>query len=114
LVLGHSVYYQISQGRDLLSTIPADASLLDYERINPNMERSDYSLAIIKSRELAMKRMHTEAEYLQAEGVVGVSIKRQVSLREMGLLVEFLVLGTAIRSSEPAESAVAYSLSLGS
>lgn len=113
LVVGHSVYYQISQDSKLFGTIPAGVSLLDYERINPNMERSDYTKAVKKARDLAMTRMQSEAEYLQAEGIVGVSIKEQVSLLETGLLVEFLALGTAIVSSEITGSEVDYSLSLG-
>ena len=113
LVLGHSVYYQISQGRDLFATVPTGASLLDYERVNPNIERTDYTKAISIARELAVKRMRAEAEYLQAEGIVGVSIKKQVSLRESGLLLEFLALGTAIISSEVMDSEINYAFSLG-
>lgn len=113
LVLGQSVYHQLSQAGNLFATIPAGASLLDYERINPNMERSDYTTAVNKARDLAIKRMYSEAEYLQAEGILGISIEKQVSLRETGLLIEFLALGTAIVSSETMGSKVDYSLSLG-
>ena len=113
LVVGHSVYYQLSQDSKLFGTIPVGVSLLDYERINPNMERSDYTKAVNKARDLAMMRMHSEAEHLQAEGILGVSIKEQVSLLETGLLVEFLALGTAVVSSETMSGKVDYSLSLG-
>lgn len=114
LVLGYSVYYQLSQAGRLFSTIPKDTSLLDYGRINPNMERTDYTKAVSKARELADKRMRSEAEHLQAEGIVGVSLKHQVSLQESGLLIEFLALGTAITSSELMGSKVDYSISLSS
>jgi uncharacterized protein YbjQ (UPF0145 family) len=113
LVLGQSVYYQLSQDRNLFANIPTGVSLLDYERINLNMERSDYTTAINKARDLAIMRMQSEAEYLQAEGILGISIKKQVSLQGTSLLVEFLALGTAVVSSEVTDGRVDYSLSLG-
>ncbi len=60
-----------------------------------NIELSNYTQALYDAREAAMQRMQTEAEELQAEGVVGVTLSEQT--HGWGShMIEFFALGTAI------------------
>lgn len=64
-----------------------------------NIELPNYTQALYEARELAMQRMQTEAQELEAEGIVGVSL----SERSHGWgshVIEFFALGTAIVSTE--------------
>ena len=112
LVFGQSVYYQLAWGRQISSDAPPGVSALDWGRVNLNMERTDYTQAVAKARHLAMKRMETEADYLGAEGVVGVTVKTRRALIGKNLIVEFMALGTAIVSHGPLRCAAGHSLSL--
>jgi uncharacterized protein YbjQ (UPF0145 family) len=65
-----------------------------------NVELPNFTQALYDARELAMQRMQTEAQELEAEGIVGVTL----SERSHGWgshVIEFFALGTAI---VPAES----------
>jgi uncharacterized protein YbjQ (UPF0145 family) len=60
-----------------------------------NVELPNYTQALYEARELAMQRMQAEAQELEAEGIVGVSL----SERSHGWgshVIEFFALGTAI------------------
>jgi uncharacterized protein YbjQ (UPF0145 family) len=64
-----------------------------------NVELPNYTQALYEARELAMQRMQTEAQELQADGIVGVSL----SERSHGWgshVIEFFALGTAIVSTD--------------
>ena len=95
-----------------MSPVPPGVSALDWGRVNLNTERVDYTQAVAKARQLAMKRLETEANYLQAEGIVGVSVKTRRALIGNNLIVEFMALGTAIVSQGPLRCAAGHSLSL--
>ena len=68
-----------------------------------NVELPNFTQSLYDARELAMKRMQTEAQELDAEGIVGVSL----SERSHGWgshIIEFFAIGTAIiKGEEPAE-----------
>ena len=60
-----------------------------------NVELPNFTQALYDARELAMQRMQTEAQELEAEGIVGVTL----SERSHGWgshVIEFFALGTAI------------------
>ena len=60
-----------------------------------NVELPNYTQALYEARELAMQRMQTEAQDLEAEGIVGVSL----SERSHGWgshVIEFFAIGTAV------------------
>jgi uncharacterized protein YbjQ (UPF0145 family) len=64
-----------------------------------NVELPNYTQSLYDARELAMKRMQTEAQELEAEGIVGVSL----SERSHGWgshIIEFFAIGTAIVKSD--------------
>jgi uncharacterized protein YbjQ (UPF0145 family) len=64
-----------------------------------NIELPNYTQALYEARELAMQRMQTEAQELDADGIVGVSL----SERSHGWgshVIEFFSLGTAIVATE--------------
>ena len=66
-----------------------------------NVELPNYTQALYEARELAMQRMQTEAQELEAEGIVGVSL----SERSHGWgshVIEFFAVGTAIVRTEGA------------
>jgi uncharacterized protein YbjQ (UPF0145 family) len=60
-----------------------------------NIELPNYTQALYDARELAMQRMQTEAQELQAEGIVGVSLTER-SHGWGSHVIEFFALGTAI------------------
>ena len=66
-----------------------------------NMELTVLSQAMYSARALAIGRMEAEAEALQADGIVGVRFS--IAQYEWGPdLLEFLAIGTAVRSRDPA------------
>ena len=87
-------------------------SALDYARVNLNTERGDYTQALAKARRLAMGRLETEANYLEAEGVIYITVTTRRSLMGDDLIVEFMAMGTAIVSCRPRQCAARHSLSL--
>jgi len=60
-----------------------------------NTELPNYTQALYDAREAAMQRMQSEAEELQAEGIVGVTLSEQ-SHGWGSHMIEFFALGTAI------------------
>jgi uncharacterized protein YbjQ (UPF0145 family) len=60
-----------------------------------NVEMPNYTQALYEARELAMQRMQTEAQELQAEGIVGVSLTEK-SHGWGSHVIEFFAIGTAI------------------
>jgi uncharacterized protein YbjQ (UPF0145 family) len=67
-----------------------------------NVELPNFTQALYEARELAMQRMQTEAQELQAEGIVGVSLSEK-SHGWGSHVIEFFALGTAIVRSDEAE-----------
>ena len=61
-----------------------------------NVEIPQFTEALYDARELAMGRMQTEAEQLQAEGIVGVQLL-SLPHRWGGHTTEFFAIGTAVR-----------------
>jgi uncharacterized protein YbjQ (UPF0145 family) len=64
-----------------------------------NVELPNYTQALYNARELAMKRMQTEAQELQARGIVGVSLS-ETSHGWGSHVIEFFAIGTAIVRTE--------------
>jgi uncharacterized protein YbjQ (UPF0145 family) len=63
-----------------------------------NMELQVLSQAMYAARELAMSRMESEAEQLEADGIVGVRLT--VGFYEWGQgLAEFIAIGTAVKAA---------------
>jgi uncharacterized protein YbjQ (UPF0145 family) len=60
-----------------------------------NIELPNYTQALYEARELAMQRMQTEAQELEAEGIVGVSLHEK-SHGWGSHVIEFFAIGTAI------------------
>ena len=60
-----------------------------------NVELPNFTQALYDARELAMKRMQSEAQDLGAQGIVGVSLSEK-SHSWGSHVIEFFALGTAI------------------
>src|ERR1700742_1457533 len=92
MVMGSCVYHVGRRGP--LQTLAQSAR---------NVELPNYTQSLYDARELAMKRMQTEAQELEAEGIVGVSL----SERSHGWgshIIEFFAIGTAIvKADSPGE-----------
>jgi uncharacterized protein YbjQ (UPF0145 family) len=74
-----------------------------------NVELQNFTQALYSARELAMSRMQTEAEALEAKGIVGVQIHETNHVWSTHV-IEFLAIGTAIVAvdePEPAEAPIA-------
>jgi uncharacterized protein YbjQ (UPF0145 family) len=66
-----------------------------------NVEMPNYTQALYTARELALERMQTEAERVQANGIVGVEVQ-QSSYGWGTHVIEFFAIGTAvIREGNP-------------
>jgi uncharacterized protein YbjQ (UPF0145 family) len=63
-----------------------------------NVELPNFTQALYDARELAMERMQTEAQVLQAEGIVGVDLQEK-SHGWGSHIIEFFSIGTAIVSN---------------
>lgn len=66
-----------------------------FKTVGVNTEMTNFTQALYDARELAMERMQTEAEGLQAEGIVGVDIY-EGNYGWSSHVIEFFVVGTAI------------------
>ena len=76
---------------------PVDTSVARPRRtVGQNVEIPQYTEALYDARELAMGRMQTEAEQLEAEGIVGVQLL-SLPHRWGGHTTEFFAIGTAVR-----------------
>jgi uncharacterized protein YbjQ (UPF0145 family) len=88
MVMGSCVYHVGRRGP--LQTI---------SQTGRNVELPNFTQALYNARELAMQRMQTEAQELEAKGIVGVTL----SERSHGWgshVIEFFALGTAIVPTE--------------
>jgi uncharacterized protein YbjQ (UPF0145 family) len=84
MVMGSCVYHVAHRG-----------FLQSLKQAGQNVELANFTQALYDARELAMARMQTEAEQLEAEGIVGVQLQE----RNHGWgshVIEFFAVGTAI------------------
>ena len=70
---------------------------LQVGRWSQNQELQVLTQAMYNARELAMSRMRAEADHLQADGIVGVSLKMQMYAWGQDVL-EFVATGTAVKA----------------
>jgi uncharacterized protein YbjQ (UPF0145 family) len=84
LVMGNCVYHVAHQGLRA-----------SWRQIGRNQEMPTYTQALYEARELAMGRMQTEAEQLQAGGIVGARIS-EGSHGWGSHVIEFFAIGTAV------------------
>jgi uncharacterized protein YbjQ (UPF0145 family) len=91
-VLGTCVYHVAHQ-----------SAMQSLRQVGTNVEMPQYTQAVYDARELAMSRMQAEAERAQATGVVGVRLTTANHVWGEHA-VEFLALGTAVRSFESKET----------
>jgi uncharacterized protein YbjQ (UPF0145 family) len=84
MVMGNCVYHVGRQGM-----------LASLKQIGRNVEMPNYTQALYEARELAMERMQTEADRLQAEGIVGARIVER-SHGWGSHVIEFFAIGTAV------------------
>jgi uncharacterized protein YbjQ (UPF0145 family) len=89
LVMGTCVYHIAHLG--MMSSL---------NNIGANVEITQFTEALYDARELAMGRMQTEAETLEAEGIVGVQLL-SLPHRWGGHTTEFFAIGSAVRSLRP-------------
>ena len=84
LVMGNCVYHVAHQGLRAA-----------WRQIGRNQEMTNYTQALYEARELAMERMQSEADELQAGGIVGARIM-QTSHGWGSHVIEFFAIGTAV------------------
>ena len=84
MVMGNCVYHVAHQGLRA-----------SWRQIGRNTEMPNYTQALYEARELAMERMQTEADELQAGGIVGARIQ-QKSHGWGSHVIEFFAIGTAV------------------
>jgi uncharacterized protein YbjQ (UPF0145 family) len=84
MVMGNCVYHVGRQGM-----------LASLKQVGRNVEMPNYTQALYEARELAMERMQSEADQLQAEGIVGARIVER-SHGWGSHVIEFFALGTAV------------------
>ena len=72
-----------------------------FKRIGQNVEMPNFTQALYDARELAMERMQAEAEEVQAEGIVGVQLRR--GQPRLGLARHGVLRGRHRRSSRRAD-----------
>jgi uncharacterized protein YbjQ (UPF0145 family) len=84
MVMGNCVYHVAHQGLRAA-----------WRQIGRNTEMPNYTQALYEARELAMERMQTEADELQAGGIVGARIT-QKSHGWGSHVIEFFAIGTAV------------------
>jgi len=84
LVMGTCVYHVAHQGLGGW-----------FKRVGRNAEMPNFTQALYDARELAMERMQTEAEQVEAEGIVGVQL-HEGSHGWDSHVIEYFAIGTAI------------------
>jgi uncharacterized protein YbjQ (UPF0145 family) len=84
LVMGNCVYHVAHRGP--VKTIG---------QTTQNVELPNYTQALYDARELAMQRMQTEAQALEATGIVGVALE-ETNHEWHSHIIEFFSIGTAI------------------
>ncbi len=71
-----------------------------FSQVGQNIEMPTYTQAIYDARELALSRMQAEAEQLQADGIVGATIKEN-SHGWGSHVIEYFAVGTSIIATRP-------------
>jgi uncharacterized protein YbjQ (UPF0145 family) len=84
LVMGNCVYHVAQRGM-----------MQSLRQVGRNMEMTNFTQALYEARELAMGRMQTEAEEVQAGGLVGVKLN-QASHGWGSHVIEFMAIATAV------------------
>jgi len=84
MVMGSCVYHVAHRGM-----------LQSMKQAGKNLELPNFTQALYDARELAMERMQTEAEAVEAEGIVGVALQ-EGSHGWGSHVIEFFAVGTAI------------------
>ena len=84
LVMGNCVYHVARQGM-----------MQSMRQMGRNIEMTNFTQALYDARELAMGRMQTEAEAVQAGGLVGVRLN-QASHGWGSHVIEFMAIATAV------------------
>ncbi len=84
LVMGNCVYHVARQGM-----------LASLRQLGRNVEMPNFTQALYEARELAMERMQTEADSLQAGGIVGARIVER-SHGWGSHVIEFFAIGTGV------------------
>src|ERR1700761_5691489 len=84
LVMGNCVYHVGRQGM-----------LASLKQVGRNVEMPNYTQALYEARELSMERMQTEADHLEANGIVGARIVER-SHGWGSHVIEFFAIGTAV------------------
>jgi uncharacterized protein YbjQ (UPF0145 family) len=84
MVMGNCVYHVAHQGLRA-----------SWKQIGRNQEMPNYTQALYEARELAMERMQTEADELQAGGIVGTRIVER-SHGWGSHVIEFFAIGTGV------------------
>ena len=84
LVMGNCVYHVARQGM-----------IASLRQIGRNVEMPNFTQALYEARELAMERMQTEADELNAGGIVGARIVER-SHGWGSHVIEFFAIGTAV------------------
>jgi uncharacterized protein YbjQ (UPF0145 family) len=88
LVMGNCVYHVAHQ-----------TMRQAFKQIGRNQEMTNFTEALYEARELAQERMQSEAEELQARGIVGARIV-QASHGWGSHVIEFFAIGTAVVPAE--------------
>jgi len=88
LVMGNCVYHVARQGM-----------MQSMRNIGRNVEMTNFTQALYDARELAMSRMQSEAEAVQAEGLVGVRLN-QASHGWGSHVIEFMAIATAVIATQ--------------
>jgi len=84
MVMGSCVYHVAHRG-----------FMQSLKQAGQNVELGNFTQALYDARELAMARMQTEAEQVQAEGIVGVQLQEK-NHGWGSHVIEFFAVGTAI------------------
>ena len=87
MVMGNCVYHVAHQGLRA-----------SWKQIGRNQEMPNYTQALYEARELAMERMQTEADEVQAGGIVGTRIVER-SHGWGSHVIEFFAIGTAVEET---------------
>jgi uncharacterized protein YbjQ (UPF0145 family) len=82
-----------------------------FSQIGQNVEMPTYTQAIYDARELALARMQAEAEQIQADGIVGATIKEN-SHGWGSHVIEYFAVGTSIVATRPDHTIPAPTLTL--
>lgn len=121
LALGTCVFYQVGTN----ATLWATQSGLWSGSARQNQELADYTHGFRQARHEAVRRMEEAATVLHAGGIVGVTITKKLRPRDVeveineqrkqrrDLIVEFSILGTAVKAVADAEPAVYPVMPLG-